>query len=58
MLDAIRKWLGRTKAEAEEVGDGEIAVARPEGEVESETSTNAQVEGASGEPWPGRDSDS
>jgi hypothetical protein len=57
MLGSIKKWLGRKKTEAEEVADGEIAVARPEGDVESETSTNAQVEGASGEPYSGRDSD-
>ena len=57
MLDAIRKWLRRSEAEAKEVAEGEIAVARPEGDVESETSTNAQVEGASDEPYPGRDPD-
>ena len=57
MLDAIKKWLRRTTAEAQDIAEGELAVARPEGDVESETSTNAQVEGASGEPWPGRDPD-
>jgi len=55
MLDAIKKWLRRGKEEAEEVLEGGVAVARPEGRADSETSTNAQAEGASGEPWPGRD---
>lgn len=55
MLDAIKKWLRRSKEEVEEVAAGGIAVATPEAGVDSETSTNAQVEGASGEPWPGRD---
>jgi tellurite resistance protein len=55
MLDAIKKWLRRGKEEAEEVVEGGVAVARPEGGADSETSTNAQAEGASGEPWPGRD---
>jgi hypothetical protein len=57
MLDALKKWLRRGKEEVEEVAEGGIAVARPEPGVDSETSTNAQVEGASGEPWPGRDPD-
>jgi hypothetical protein len=57
MLDAIKQWFRRRRTEAEEVAGGEIAVARPEGEVESEISTNAQVGGASGEPWPGRERD-
>jgi hypothetical protein len=57
MSDALKKWLRREAEAAEERAEGEIAVARPEGDVESETSTNAQVEGASGEPWPGRDSE-
>ena len=56
MLGAIRRWLRRKTEEAEEAAEGGIPVATSDG-VESETSTNAQVEGASGEPWPGRDPD-
>lgn len=48
MLDAIKKWLRRGKQEVEEVAAGGI-------DEDSETSTNAEVEGASGEPYPGRD---
>jgi hypothetical protein len=55
MLDAIKSWLRRGKEEAEEVVEGGSAVARPETGADAETSTNAQAEGASGEPWPGRD---
>jgi hypothetical protein len=57
MLDAIKNWLRRGKEEVEEVAEGGIAVARPDADVDSETSTNAQAEGASGEPWPGRESE-
>jgi hypothetical protein len=42
------------------LGDGESPVATPppgaysgSGDAEQETSTNAQTEGASDEPWPG-----
>jgi hypothetical protein len=55
MLDALKKWLGRGKEEAEEVAAGGRAVATPDRNADEETSTNAQVEGASGEPYPGRD---
>jgi hypothetical protein len=57
MLDAIRQWLRRSTTEVEEIAEGGLPVARLEGGVETETSTNAQVEGASGEPYPGRDSE-
>ena len=56
MLDAIRQWLRRTTTEVEETAEGGLPATRVEGGVETETSTNAQVEGASGEPYPGRDS--
>jgi hypothetical protein len=55
MLDAIRQWLRGRATEVEEIAEGGRPVTRAEGGVETETSTNAQVEGASGEPYPGRD---
>jgi hypothetical protein len=57
MLDALKQWLQRRKTDVEEIASGEVPVATPEGDAESETSTNAQVEGASGQPWPGRESE-
>ena len=55
LLDAIKRMLAGAKADAEAVAEREEPVARPQGDDERETSTNAQVSGASDEPWPGRD---
>jgi hypothetical protein len=62
-LQKIKRWFGRTENSAEDVAGGETAVATPApgapsaglGDTDRETSTNAQVEGAVGEPWPGKD---
>jgi hypothetical protein len=51
LLDGIKRLLSGAKSEAE----GEVPVATPQGEDEHETSTNAQMSGASGEPWPDND---
>lgn len=56
MLDAIKEWLRRGTTDVEEVAKGGLPVTRLEGDGEAETSTNAQVEGASGQPYPGQDS--
>jgi len=59
MLDAIRKWLRRTRDETEAVARGLEPDAMPPagslGEPERETSTNAQMQGARDEPWPGNE---
>jgi hypothetical protein len=60
-LQEIRRWLQRAARTVEEVADGGFAVATPPpgsdsteiGDRERETSTNAQVQGAVGQPWPG-----
>jgi hypothetical protein len=57
MFDALKKLLRRGKEEAEAVAAGGRTVATPDRNADEETSTNAQVEGASGEPYPGRDPD-
>jgi hypothetical protein len=58
-LETIRKWFRRTEEEAEREAKGAEPVATPPsdglGLNERETSTNAQTEGASGQPWPGDD---
>jgi hypothetical protein len=51
LVDGIKRLFSGAKAEAE----GEEPVAIPQGEDERETSTNEQVSGASGQPWPDRD---
>lgn len=53
LLDGIKRLLSGAESEAE----GEEPVATPQGDDERETSTNAQVGGASGQPWPGNDED-
>jgi hypothetical protein len=53
LLDGIKRLLSGAKSEAE----GEEPVSTPPGDDERETSTNAQVGGASGQPWPGNDED-
>jgi hypothetical protein len=58
-LQKIRGWFRRTTKSVEEVAEGGTAVATPPpggmDETDRETSTNAQVEGATGQPWPGND---
>jgi len=59
-LDRIRQWLRREERVAEDEAEGGSPVATPPpgaggdaGESERETSTNAQMQGASDEPWSG-----
>ena len=56
MLEAIRKWFRRTEEAVEREAEGGEPVATPPigepGDRDRETSTNAQMEGASDEPWP------
>ena len=57
MLDAIRKWFRRTEESVEREAEGGEPVATPPrsgigDDEERETSTNAQAQGASDEPWP------
>jgi hypothetical protein len=47
VIDKIKSWL-RT---AERERDGGTPVATPPGDDDRETSTNAQVQGAVGQPW-------
>lgn len=57
-LDKLKGWLGRRKDEARDVAEGGRPVTTPAagtGDSERETSTNAQVEGAAGEAWPGNE---
>ena len=51
MLDRIKRLLTGAKADTENVVEGDVPVATPQGEDERETSTNAQMAGASDEPW-------
>jgi len=55
LLDPIKRLLTGAKADAEAAAEGETPVATPRVEDERETSTNAQMSGASDEPWPGND---
>jgi hypothetical protein len=57
-LGKLKSWFRRTADSGEEVAEGGEPVATPPpgasartGDTERETSTNAQVEGAVGEPW-------
>jgi len=59
-IDKIKRLFRRTARSAGELVDGEPVATPPpgaasswEGDPERETSTNAQVEGAAGEPWGG-----
>jgi hypothetical protein len=56
-LDTIRKWFHRTEEDVESAtGSAEPVSTPPHGGLgveERETSTDAQTEGASGQPWPG-----
>jgi hypothetical protein len=55
-LDRIKQWFRKEGDEAETVAKGGEPDATPpdggNGEPERETSTNAQTQGASDEPWP------
>ena len=60
VLDRIKLWFRRTVASGEEAAEGSPVATPPPGatpdgtgDVERETSTNAQMEGAADEPWPG-----
>ena len=55
LLDGIKRFFAGAKADAEAAAEGEEPVATPPGDDERETSTNAQMGGASDEPWPGRE---
>jgi hypothetical protein len=51
-LEKIRAWFRRAGKSVEEVAEGqEPAATPPFGDMDRETSTNAQVEGAVGEPY-------
>jgi hypothetical protein len=47
LLDKLKGWL----RSAEDVAEGETPVATPRHGADRETSTNAQTEGAVGQPW-------
>jgi hypothetical protein len=57
----IRQWFRQARRSVEEEVDGEGAVTTTPlgaessefGDTDRETSTNAQVEGAADQPWPG-----
>jgi hypothetical protein len=56
----VKQWLGGATHDAELVAEGGEPVATGTGasigeQPERETSTNAQVAGASDEPWPGNE---
>jgi hypothetical protein len=55
LMDTITGWFRRGERAVEnEVAGGEPATVGPPGtDAEAETSTNAQVEGATDEPWSG-----
>jgi len=57
MIDKIKSWFGQEEKRAEDVVGGGEPVATPPNpeEGEGETSTNAQTQGAAGEPWPSND---
>ena len=57
-LEKIRGWFRREATSVEERAEGGEPVATPAagaaaGDEDRETSTNAQVEGAAGQPWSG-----
>jgi len=60
ILDRVRLWFGRTARSGEEAVEGSPVTMPPAGatadgtaDAGRETSTNAQMEGAADEPWPG-----
>jgi hypothetical protein len=54
-LERIKAWFGRARQSAEQTAEGEepAAVPPPGVDADRETSTNAQMEGATDEPWGG-----
>jgi len=54
-FETIKAWFGRALRSAEDTAEGEEPVTTPPPGVDAdrETSTNAQVEGATDEPWGG-----
>jgi hypothetical protein len=52
VLDRIRRWFGE-KTESPVATPPPGAAEEGTSDVERETSTNAQTEGAADEPWPG-----
>jgi hypothetical protein len=59
VLEKVMAMFRRAATSVEEVAHGEEPVTRPApgaGEPGGESSTNAQVGGATGEPWTGDDS--
>jgi hypothetical protein len=51
-LEKIRAWFRQAAKDAEDVAAGKESVTiSPHGGTDRETSTNAQVEGAVGEPY-------
>jgi hypothetical protein len=60
ILERLKQWLGGATHDAELAAEGGEPVATGTGasigeQPERETSTNAQVAGASDEPWPGNE---
>jgi hypothetical protein len=61
VLSRLMGWFRRATTSVEEVAAGEMPAATPapgsvrEGDEERETSTNAQLGGAAGQPWPEND---
>jgi hypothetical protein len=58
-FERIKGWFRRTEKSVEDVVESGAAIATPPpgapGDSDRETSTNAQTEGAVGEPWPSND---
>jgi hypothetical protein len=60
-LEKIKRWFRQAVTSGEEIAKGGKPVATPPpgaasartGDPDRETSTNAQLEGAAGEPWSG-----
>jgi hypothetical protein len=60
-FERIKRWFGRAAGSVEEEAEGGSPVATPPpgadaggaDDPERETSTNAQMESAADEPWPG-----
>lgn len=53
IADKVKGWFRRAETAVEEEASGARPVTTsPTGGAERETSTNAQVEGAAGQPWP------
>ena len=59
LIETIKGWFRRSEDVVERELEGGEPVAtppdRPTGDVERETSTNAQTSAAADEPWPGNE---